>query len=588
MLRSFLILFCVMATWCFGWSRTGAWETPTQNLSRLRRPVAAVLSADERLLYTANRRSGSMSVLDLEARRVVAEHDLGGRLTDLAPVNDGRLMLATDEERHELLLLDVDGSRLSVRQRLPIAPYPINVVVSRDAPRAFVASLWSRRLTFVDLPVDDRGEAVTANVVDLEIAPGRQLLVRDDTRLIIADMFADRLVVVNAQTGTIQGGRRFPAHNMRGMGTSVDGSMLVVAHQMLNELAHTVRNDVHWGLLMSNDLRWLRLDAVLDESQNLYEGAHMHPLGEANSATADPEELVVTREGTVIVTLGGVGEIAFGHEDDFSLKRLKVGRRPTALAVSRDGHFAYVANTFGESISIVDLEERKQIAEIPLGPTAELSLADQGELLFFDGSLSHDGWMTCNSCHTIGHTNGMLNDNLSDTTFGAPKRVLSLLGKADTAPFAWNGAVERLEQQIRNSIEKTMQLSEPPADEQVAALAAFLRSLEPPPSVDRLRGRWDQPAIDRGRALFEALDCRACHAPPTYTTPDVYDVGLKDKLGNHEFNPPSLRGVGQRGPYFHDASAATLRDVFEVHGHQLPGTLEPNQLDDLLAFLRSL
>ena len=48
--------------------------------------------------------------------------------------------------------------------------------------------------------------------------------------------------------------------------------------------------------------------------------------------------------------------------------------------------------------------------------------------------------MSCHSCHTDGHTNGQLNDNLSDfKTFGAPKRVLSLLGKRDTMPLAWNG-----------------------------------------------------------------------------------------------------------------------------------------------------
>ena len=53
-------------------------------------------------------------------------------------------------------------------------------------------------------------------------------------------------------------------------------------------------------------------------------------------------------------------------------------------------------------------------------------------------------------------------------------------------------------------------------------------------------------------------------------------------------NPPSLRGVGQRGPYFHDGRAATLEDVFGNFGHQLKGELTPKQQADLLAFLRSL
>src|SRR4051812_22178681 len=44
---------------------------------RVRKPVALALSPDGRRLYAANRRSGSLSVIDTEARRVVDEHDLG-------------------------------------------------------------------------------------------------------------------------------------------------------------------------------------------------------------------------------------------------------------------------------------------------------------------------------------------------------------------------------------------------------------------------------------------------------------------------------------------------------------------------------
>ena len=52
--------------------------------------------------------------------------------------------------------------------------------------------------------------------------------------------------------------------------------------------------------------------------------------------------------------------------------------------------------------------------------------------------------MSCHSCHPDGHTNGLLNDNLGDGNFGAPKRVLSLLGVGQTGPWAWNGGVADL------------------------------------------------------------------------------------------------------------------------------------------------
>src|SRR2546429_167098 len=87
----------------------------------------------------------------------------------------------------------------------------------------------------------------------------------------------------------------------------------------------------------------------------------------------------------------------------------------------------------------------RRARRIPLGPQPELSLAERGELLFYDARLSHDGWFSCHSCHTDGHSNGLLNDNLGDGSFGAPKRVLSLLGVRDTGPWAWNGTMPDLE-----------------------------------------------------------------------------------------------------------------------------------------------
>jgi cytochrome c peroxidase len=94
--------------------------------------------------------------------------------------------------------------------------------------------------------------------------------------------------------------------------------------------------------------------------------------------------------------------------------------------------------------------------------------------------------------------------------------------------------------------------------------------------------------VETGRKLFQALDCRRCHAPPLYTTPEVYDVGLKDAAGHRQFNPPSLRGVGRRPHLFHDGSASSLEDVFVNHKHQLNRDLTKEELEDLLQFLRSL
>jgi YVTN family beta-propeller protein len=559
----------------------------TDLASKLRRPTALAISPDGELLYVANRRSGTLSVVDLHTRTVVREIAVGQTLSDLIRVDDSRIV-AVDEGKHELILLRAEGQDAAPVGRLAVSPYPVEAIVSADGRRAFVSSLWSRRLTEVSLPSPGESEMSVVRVLDLPFAPRKLLLTPGESRLIVADAFAGRLGVVDPEAGKLLAVREFPAHNIRGLAVTPNGRMLAVAHQMLNELALSIRNDVHWGLLMSNDLRWLPLEAVLDPEAELYAGAHMHPLGEAGRGGGDPADAAMTDAGVAVVALGGANQAAVGREGDFSMRKLDVGRRPVAVAVAADGKHAYVANMFDDSISILDLKEELVAGEISLGRQAELSLVDRGEMLFYDARLSHDRWMSCHSCHTDGHTNGMANDNLSDESFGAPKRVLTLLGVADTAPYAWNGKVPDLETQIHNSIEKTMSREMFARDEEVQALAAYLATLTAPQSVDVLRGTEDRAAIDRGREVFAAQKCDRCHAPPTYTTPKTYDVGLTDSQGNREFNPPSLRGVAHRDPYFHDNRAATLEDVFQIHGHPAGEAWNADELADLLAFLRSL
>ena len=417
-------------------------------------------------------------------------------------------------------------------------------------------------------------------------------LTEPDERLIVADAFGGRLAVVDSGArGEIEPAfvNRL-AHNIRSLALNADGSRLLVAHQILNSLARTTPDDVHWGMLMGNIVRSLKLQNVLDkekESDVLRESV-VHPVGEAGNAAADPAEIALAAKGQIAVGLAGVGEVGLLSELDSNMRRVAVAGRPAALVVSPDGSQVYAADELRDAISVVTVAKVAQCCrEISLGLQPELSVADQGERLFYDGRLSHDGWMSCHSCHTDGHSNGLLNDNLGDGAFGAPKRVLSLLGVGRTGPWAWNGDMHDLEPQIKKSVETTMR-GRSPRVEQVQALAAFLKTLPAAPAPRLCRKRGARIGRIRGKALFEAKHCNRCHAPPEYTSPATYDVGLKDELDYSKFNPPSLRGVGQRDDLFHDNRAKSLEDVVNKFKHQLDQELPARDLADLLAFLRSL
>jgi len=367
---------------------------------------------------------------------------------------------------------------------------------------------------------------------------------------------------------------------------NADGSRLLVAHQILNSLARTTFEDVHWGMLMGNVVRSLNLDHVLDKEADLLRGGVVHPVGKARNAAADPAAIALTGTGELAVVLAGVGEIAFFPEDDTKFRRVSLGGRPTELVMSPDRTRAYIADELSNTISVVDVEDARQVAGISLGSQPELSLVDRGERLFYDGRLSHDGWMSCHSCHTDGHSNGLLNDNLGDGSFGAPKRVLSLLGVGRTHPWAWNGDMTDLETQVEKSIETTM-FGKKPRKKDIQALVRFLTTLTPPPSPIPEAQR-DTAAINRGRRVFNARRCDRCHTPPEYTSEATYDVGLKDEFNHARFNPPSLRGVGQRDNLFHDNRAANLEEVFTRFKHQTENDLSAIEVADLVAFLRDL
>ena len=86
--------------------------TTAELAPRLRRPVGLQLSPDERLLYVANARSGSLSIVDVTAGVVVREIELGRQISDLKRLPDGDELLATDADATSR---EVEGAEESQR-----------------------------------------------------------------------------------------------------------------------------------------------------------------------------------------------------------------------------------------------------------------------------------------------------------------------------------------------------------------------------------------------------------------------------------------------------------------------------------------
>jgi YVTN family beta-propeller protein len=553
--------------------------------TRLRRPVAIATSSDHKWVSTANRDSGSVSVINVADRSVAGEVEVGGQLVDIIVLDDSRL-LVLDEQRHSLALLAGKDEHWRVLERVTVPRYPVQIIADLDAERCFVSSLWTRRVTVVDFakPADSSLSPLrTIKSTTLGFEPREICLTADRKQLVVAGAFQNSFAILDAHTLEVSAMRSIVGHNARGLSLSNDGKSLLVAHQILNPLGRSTQDDVHWGNMLTNVLATCAVGEYCDPSVTKMTSRTVRYLGEPGNAAGDPGDISVGPDGELAIALSGVNEIGIASSSDgYGLQRVSVGRRPSAIARLADGTL-FVADTFSDSVSVIEPKSPKRATQISLGPQPKLSPPQSGEMLFYDSRLSHDGWMSCHSCHTDGHSNGQLNDNLSDGSFGESKRVPSLLGVSETGPWAWNGQVKTLEEQVTSSIEKTMQ-GTAPQESDVSALVAYLNSLRLPPWPVKSNDKVVATQVKRGEVLFDTLDCKLCHTPPTYTSPGTYDVGL----GGTKFNPPSLRGVGSRETLFHDSRADSLTAVFSQYRHRLPRDLTVEEVRALVIFLKIL
>lgn len=170
------------------------------------------------------------------------------------------------------------------------------------------------------------------------------------------------------------------------------------------------------------------------------------------------------------------------------------------------------------------------------------------------------------------------------------------------------------------------------ADEVLYAIGVYLMSLDAPrnpnPAPKSLR--------DAGQKIFQREGCVTCHTPPNYTSgkltlaqgfkppadhPYAEDIvhltvatdpelALRTRKGTGFYKIPTLRGVWTRTRLLHDASVASLEEMFDparlkpdhvpggwkgpagdrrgIPGHPFGLSLTAEEKRSLLAFLRSL
>lgn len=269
-----------------------------------------------------------------------------------------------------------------------------------------------------------------------------------------------------------------------------------------------------------------------------------------------------------------------------------------------------------------------------------------GRKLFFDPILSADGTVACASCHDPAHGFASAAPRAVGIHGRTGKRnAPSILNRAASQSFFWDGRTKTLEDQALEPIANPLELGGPleeailriAADETYRdafaaaypggvtapnvgrALAAFERVLVSGNSrVDRFQAGDLAALTDNERIglwLFESrAQCWRCHRGANYSDERFHNTGVAalqdepdpgrhavthDEADRGRFKTPSLRDISRTGPYMHDGSLATLRDV--VGYYNRGGTANPNldpairplalsseQIDHLVKFLEAL
>jgi cytochrome c peroxidase len=254
-----------------------------------------------------------------------------------------------------------------------------------------------------------------------------------------------------------------------------------------------------------------------------------------------------------------------------------------------------------------------------------------GKLLFFEPRLSAGGQMSCASCHQPEHG------------FASPERrskiaagklnlrhTPTLYNVAYQQTWAWDGNMPMLESlilshwrgQLGASLESVaVELPRAPGyaarfarafdgdsatrNHVIEALAAFVRTIRSgdSPWDRREAGEAEAASADAvaGFKVFtERAGCATCHTPPLYADHEFHARGVGDEsdpgrarvtaASRHSgaFKTPTLRGLLETAPYFHDGSTATLEAAVDHELARSERPLSPEERRQLIEFLRAL
>ncbi|HEY2404474.1 MAG TPA: hypothetical protein VGI10_00620 [Polyangiaceae bacterium] len=624
---------------------TNPQPAPSNELGHALHSSSLALDATGKELYVVNPESDSISVLDVQTRQLEREILLAaappsadastGRYTPsimprtVALSPDGATLYVTAERASAVLAVDVASG--TIRGSVPVGSEPVGSLLSADGRTLFVACSQDGKVVRLDTQSLAAVDSVTVPSEPWALAASA-----DGHALFVSQFLGPGVVAVDPTTMTVTGSWAIPDTAPRGDQQLAHGqvrglydlaqrpgtSELWVAHTLLG--TDTPQPALDFKSTAFPALSLLYTDGTFEQTLSNDASAVPGIDGSFGDVVSGPHALAFTSDGAFALMVDANSEdvlvVDTRQHSESALVRPLPGKMPDGIVIAPDQTFAYVDERISGDVAVLKLERTGDALHVSVDGAAITRQGSDpmpetlrlGQQLFNSANssvfpITTDHWVACATCHMEGRSDAVV------WLFAqGPRDTPSNAGGMLETGFLFRTADRNKVQDYWHTInvEQGGHFDPSAQSSLLDALTAYVNLALPlpiPPTTDPT-------LVARGASVFTASGCGTCHAGPRFTdsgsgnptldltgTVVLHDVGTcvtsgafpdvahEDLAGDPRdacaFDTPSLNGVASSPPYFHDDSAATLRDA--VLRMPTPPTAD-DDIDALVEYLRSL
>lgn len=577
-----------------------ALDATTQRYEPSIKPRALAILPGDKKIYVAAQTANQVLVVDAVARRVVGSIAVAPDPTAVVAAPDGSAVYVVSHEAAKVAKIDPRSDK--VVATIDVGEHPWGASVSADGASLYV----SQFLLHPGVTVIDTARFTVRNTVELAEQP--------------------------PDAGN---GKLAPNGVARGVYAAVPrpvGGDVWLPHLLL--AVHTPEPDLDFQSTVFPTVSTLRPDGSAEGKRLLFAPLGIDVAGAAfNDVVSGPRAIAFTPDGKLALMANSGSEDVMVFDgasgDERFLARPLPLAFPEGIVVDHAGTRAYVEGRNTHNVVVLDLNPSDPIDLVTVDgdPIERLAGADPmpaglrlGQRLFYSANstafpVTQNFWMSCSTCHLEGQT-----DAVTWLFFVGPRDTPSNAGGPINTGFLLRQALRKSVAEYDTTINieqggffhRQSGVQQPLLD----ALAAFVNDAIPFPQNPYRAPDGSMSAQQlHGKDLFLA-NCRSCHSGEYLTdsgsgnpTLDLngpimlHDIGTCDVGGAFpdqpapdevvgkmhtacDFDTPTLRGIFATAPYFHDGSAATLRDAVD----RLPAaaSLSSEDRDALVEYLKLL